>query len=81
MDAIFDANKPAIVAAYQDFLKQQTALQAISKDPHAGKESTFAAIDAVNRARAALEKATAQLSLEIREQLSQDQLNRAEQLQ
>jgi len=80
MDAIFDAGKPAILAAFQDFLKEQASLEAISKDPHAGKETTFAAIDAVNRARAALEKATAQMSLEIREQLNQDQLNRVEQL-
>ena len=81
MDAIFDENKPAILAAYRDFLKEQSALAAINKDPNADKSNTFTAIDAVNRARAGLEKATAQMYLEIRHQMSADQIDRVEKLQ
>lgn len=81
MDAIFDSNKPAILAAYKEFLKQQSALAAISKDPHADKTSTFAAIDAVSKARDELQKATAQMYLEIRHQMNADQIERVEKLQ
>jgi Spy/CpxP family protein refolding chaperone len=81
MDAIFDANKPAILAAYRDFLKQQSALDAISKDPKADKSQTFAAIDAVNRARADLQKTVAQTYLEIRQTMSPEQVEQLEKLQ
>ena len=80
MDAIFNANKPAILNAYRDFLKQQSTLAAINKDPHADEESTFAAIDALNRARGELEKATAKMYLEIRQQMSSEQVDRVEKL-
>ena len=81
MDAIFDANRPAIVASYRNFLKQQSKLEAVSKDPHADKASTFAAIDAVNQARADLQKAAAQLYLQIRKQLSAQQIEKLEKMQ
>jgi Spy/CpxP family protein refolding chaperone len=81
MDAIFDASKPAILAAYRELQKQQTRLETISKDPKADKSQTFAAIDAVNQARAALEKTVAQMYLQIRQQMTPDQVEKVEKLQ
>lgn len=81
MDAIFDANKPAILAAYRDFLKQQAKLESVSKDPKADKSQTFAAIDAVSQARAALEKVVAQTYLQIRQQMTPEQVEQIEKLQ
>ncbi len=81
MDAVFDANKPAILAAYRNLLAEQSELAAVSKDPHADKAQVFAAIDAVNQARAALEKTTAQIYLDLRKQMSPEQIERVEKMQ
>jgi Spy/CpxP family protein refolding chaperone len=80
MDAIFIANKPAILSSYKTFLGQQAKLDALSKDPHADKTKIFAAIDAVSQARAALQKATTQMLLEIRQQMDSAQIAKLEQL-
>ena len=57
MDAIFDAHKPAILDSYKGFLKAQTNLTTVNKDPQANKDTVFSAIDALNQARASLQKA------------------------
>lgn len=80
MDNIFDANKSAILESYKVFLKQQSRLESINKDPHADQATTFAAIDAVNSARAALQKATAQMLLQIRHEMNSDQIDKLEKL-
>ena len=80
MDGIFESNKSAILSSYKAFLKEQSHLESINKDAHADQAATFAAIDAVNNARAALQKATAQMLLEIRRQMSQDQIDKLEKL-
>jgi Spy/CpxP family protein refolding chaperone len=81
MDAIFDSDRPAILAAYRDFLKQQSKLDAVSKDPKADKSQTFAAIDAVNQARDTLQKTVTQMYLEIRQQMTPQQVEQVEKLQ
>ncbi len=81
IDAIFDANKPAILAAYREFLMQQVNLATVSKDPKASQSETFAAIDAVNQARAALQKTVAQMYLQIRQQMTADQVEKLQKLQ
>ncbi|GGH10922.1 periplasmic heavy metal sensor [Silvibacterium dinghuense] len=81
MDAIFDANKPAILSSYQSFLKEQSKLSAISKNSQADKASLFAQIDAVNQARASLQKTVAQMYLEIRQVMSSQQIEKLEKLQ
>jgi Spy/CpxP family protein refolding chaperone len=81
MDSIFDSSKPAILAAYRELEKQQARLEAISKDPRADKSQTFAAIDSVNQARDALEKTVAQMYLQIRQQMTPDQVQKVEKLQ
>lgn len=81
MDAIFDANKPAILASYKAFLNEQSKLDFISKNPQADKSQTFAAIDAVSQARAALQKAVAQMYLQIRQQMDPSQIEKLEKLE
>jgi Spy/CpxP family protein refolding chaperone len=76
MDTIFNANKPAILATYQTYLKEQAKLNALSHNPQATQADTFAAIDAVAQARTALQKATAQVYLQIRQQMSPDQIEK-----
>ena len=81
MDTIFNASKPAILSTYQTYLKEQARLTALSHDTQATQETTFAAIDAVNQARAALQKATAQMYLQIRQQMNPDQIQKLEKLE
>jgi len=81
MDAIFDHHKPAILDNYKAFLKAQTDLTAANKDPQANKDRLFTAIDAVNQARASLQKATSAMLLQIRQEMDPDQVNKLEKIQ
>jgi Spy/CpxP family protein refolding chaperone len=81
MDSIFNTNKPAILSTYQAYLKEQSKLAALSHNPQADQAATFAAIDAVNQARAALQKAAAQTYLQIRQQMKPDQIQKLEKIQ
>jgi len=80
MDGIFDSNKSAIVSSYKLYLKEQAHLNSVNKDSHADQAATFEAIDAVNNARAALQKATAQMLLSIRNEMSTDQIEKLQKL-
>jgi hypothetical protein len=81
MDSIFDENKPAILDSYKTFLKAQTNLSTVNKDPQADKDHVFAAIDAVNQARSSLQKATSAMLLQIRQQMEPDQIEKLEKVQ
>lgn len=80
MDAIFNANKPAILANYKALLSEKSKLEAISKDPKVDQTRLFAAIDTVNQARASLQKATSQMLLQIRQQMDPGQIVKLEAL-
>lgn len=80
MDAIFDANKATIVDTYKTLLSERSKLQTLTKTPQVDQAQVFAAIDRVNQAHAALEKATTQMLLEIRQQMQPDQISRLEHL-
>jgi hypothetical protein len=81
MDAIFDAHKPAILDTYKGFLKAQSTLNSVNKDPQADKDRVFAAIDAVNQARSSLQKATSAMLLQIRKEMDPDQVNKLEKIE
>jgi DNA-binding phage protein len=81
MDAIFDANKPAILDSYKGFLKAQSNLAAVNKDPQGNKDTLFSAIDAVNQARSSLQKATSAMLLQIRKEMDPDQVSKLESIQ
>jgi Spy/CpxP family protein refolding chaperone len=76
MDAIFDANKPAILDRYKGFLKAQADLAAVNKDPQIDKSRVFTAIDAVNDARSSLQKATSEMLLQIRKEMEPNQVDK-----
>jgi hypothetical protein len=81
MDAIFDAHKPAILDSYKVFLKAQTDLTAVNKDPQPNKDRLFSAIDAVNQARASLQKATSAMLLQIKQEMDPDQISKLEKIE
>ena len=81
MDDTFNANKPAILSSYKNFLSEQAKLDALNKDPKVDKAALFAAIDAVSQARASLQKATSEMLLQIRKEMSSAQIEKLEKLQ
>ena len=81
MDAVFDANRPAIVNSYKAFLKAQAHLDAVNQATHPDQAQVFAAIDAVNQARSELQKAASAMLRKIREQMNPDQIDKLEKLQ
>ena len=81
MDSIFNANKPAIVASYKTWLQEKAKLDSFSKENSVDKAAMFAAIDSVNQARANLQKATAQMLLEIRQEMDPEQVQKLENIQ
>jgi len=81
MDAIFDASKPAILSSYKTLLSEQAKLDALNKQPQADTASLFATIDAVNQARASLQKATTEMLLQIRGQMAPDQILKLQKVQ
>ena len=81
MDAIFDANKPAILDSYKVFLNAQTHLTTVNKNPQASEDQVFAAIDAVNQARSSLQKATSSMLLQIRKEMNPDQIAKLEKIE
>lgn len=80
MDTIFNANKPAILAAYKSFLAEQAKLDALSKQPQVDQTRMFAAIDSVSQAKASLEKANTLMLLQIRQQMESTQITRLDNL-
>ena len=81
MDSVFDANKQAILATYKTFLAEQAKLTALSKQTQVDQEKIFTAIDSVNQARAALQKANTQMLLQIRQQMDVDQISKLQTMQ
>lgn len=81
MDAIFDAHKPAILDSYKGFLKAQTNLATVNKDPQANKDRLFAAIDEVNQARSSLQKATSAMLLQIKQEMDPVQIDKLGKMQ
>ena len=75
MDAIFEANKPTLITLYSNLQREQINLANL---PHADLQDetkVFAAIDRVSQARADLEKESAHILLQIRQQLDAQQLD------
>ena len=79
MDEIFNKNKPALLDRYNGFQMEQSKLEAMMKLPQPDKARLFSQIDAVNQARAALEKVNTQMLLQIRQQMQPDQIARLDQ--
>jgi len=81
MDSIFDASRPAIVNNYKTLMAEQAKLDALNKQPQANSTELFATIDAVNQARASLQKATAEMLLQIRSSMDPDQIQKLQKIQ
>ena len=80
MDGIFNKNKPALLDRYNNLQMEQSKLEALMNLPQPDKARLFAEIDAVNQARAALEKVNTQMLLQIRHEMQANQVARLDKL-
>jgi Spy/CpxP family protein refolding chaperone len=78
MDAVFNANKAAIFDRYEALQQEQMRMHELSRQTPLQEAAIFAQVDRVSQARAALEKATAHLSLLLRQEMDADQIARLE---
>ena len=78
MDAIFDANRSALVENYRTLQVEEKRLERITRERPLDEARVFAGIDAVVQARGNLEKANAHMLLQIRGEMDPDQVGRME---
>ena len=76
MDAVFDANRSALVENYRTLQVEEKRLERITKERPLDEARVFAGIDAVVQARGVLEKANAHMLLQIRKEMDTDQVTR-----
>jgi Spy/CpxP family protein refolding chaperone len=79
MDEIFQANRGTLLRLYRSLEQQESILEQLTTGNHLHEEQIFQQIDRVSGARAALEKASAHMLLEIRKQMTAEQTARLDQ--
>ena len=80
MDSVFAENRSALVTDLDDLRKAESRLSAVSATDHPSESALNTEIESVAQARANLEKANTHLLLQLRNELTQEQLNRLETL-
>jgi len=78
MDAVFDANRPALVQSLQNLQQEQQRLETLTQAEAPDEKALDAQIERVTQARAELEKANTHVLLELHKEMDADQLARLE---
>jgi Spy/CpxP family protein refolding chaperone len=78
MDTVFNANKGLIFQRFDDLQREENRMQELTRQTPLQEAAIFAQVDRVSQARAALEKATAHLSLLLRQEMDADQISKLE---
>jgi Spy/CpxP family protein refolding chaperone len=79
MDAVFNANKGVILQRYETLQQEESKMAALTSESKLQEDAIFAQVDRVSQARAALEKASAHLSLLLRQEMDAEQITKLEQ--
>jgi Spy/CpxP family protein refolding chaperone len=79
MDEIFQANRSTLLGLYRSLQREQATLERLTTGIRLHEQEIFRQIDQVTRASAALEKANAHMLLQIREQMTDEQIERLDQ--
>ncbi|HET6218084.1 MAG TPA: hypothetical protein VFE27_13760 [Acidobacteriaceae bacterium] len=79
MDQIFQANRSTLLDLYRSLQREQATLERLTTGIRLHEQEIFRQIDRVTRASAALEKANAHMLLQIREQMTDEQIERLDQ--
>jgi Spy/CpxP family protein refolding chaperone len=78
MDAIFEQNRPALLASLGSVRQAEAQMQELSKSATPDQDALFAQIDRVSQARAELEKTHTRMLLQIRKEMDPDQIKQLE---
>jgi Spy/CpxP family protein refolding chaperone len=76
MDGIFKANRGTLLTLYRSLEQEESTLEKLTRKNHPDEQQIFQQIDQITKARGALEKANAHMLLEIRKQLTDQQIER-----
>jgi Spy/CpxP family protein refolding chaperone len=79
MDDIFNANKGALLNTFSNLQREEARLSTMSPQDLQDESKVFASIDRVTQARADLEKESAHIQMQLRQQLSAAQLSTLDQ--
>ncbi len=75
MDTIFAQNKATLLAHFDTLKDEERQLESLTRGVNIDEHTLFAHIDRVSQARAELEKANAHMLLQLRHELTPDQIN------
>lgn len=78
MDAIFEQNRPALVASLDNVKQAEAKMDQLSRSPSPDEDALFAQIQKVTDARAELQKAYTHYLLQLRKEMDPDQIKRLE---
>jgi Spy/CpxP family protein refolding chaperone len=78
MDSIFADNRAALLTRYEALQQAEQRLEKLTREERLNESVIFAEIDHVAQARAELEKANTHLLLQIRGEMTEDQIARLE---
>jgi Spy/CpxP family protein refolding chaperone len=74
MDDVFNAHKDNLVSLYKNLQHEESQLEKVTRVKNPDEATIFAQIDRVTQARGDLEKANAHYLLELRKQMTADQI-------
>ena len=75
MDKVFGTNKSSLVKLYKNLQHEESQLEKATRGHSPDEAQIFQQIDRVTQARAELEKANAHMLLEIRKEMTPDQIS------
>jgi Spy/CpxP family protein refolding chaperone len=78
MDAVFGQNRDALLSRYQNLQVAESRLEALTHTGKVSESALFAEIDHVAQARADLEKVNTHMLLQLRDEMTADQLGKLE---
>jgi Spy/CpxP family protein refolding chaperone len=76
MDGLFDENRTNLVGRYEALQQEESKMEALSHGQTLDETALFGQIDRVAQARAELEKAKTHLMLQVRKEMTADQIER-----
>ncbi len=76
MDGVFSQNRDALQSRYENLQRAEVRLDALTRADKLSESALFAEIDHVAQARADLEKATTHMLLQLRDEMSAEQINK-----
>jgi hypothetical protein len=78
MDGVFAQNRDSLLSKYDTLQKAETRLEGLTHSDHLDEGALFTEIDHVAQARADLEKANTRMLLQIRNEMTADQIGKLE---